>query len=323
MDSYCFPFADISDIELIVLNSSPESLLDSARLNVDELLNLSCCNATDQLDDAPPNLCIAHQCSYSALGEINSWPAKNNSLSILSINARSLNCNIDKIKVLLSHFILKPDIISLSETWLQKNNSLSLLQLESYDLISVPRDSKTKGGGVAIYVEKEVNYSIIQFKSITNNKFGEICAIELDNSNSSNIIIVQVYKPPNIDVLLFTDSLVSFLEGLKVNKKHLIVAGDFNIDLLQYHSRAPISYFLDHMLALGLLPSITLPTRLSHSSSTLIDNIFSNISGDNYFSKIIFDDISDHRLTFNAAYQNPYLYTRLHLFLSQTYFFHR
>jgi len=102
----------------------------------------------------PPNSCIAHQCSYSTLDEINSWPAKNNSLSILSINARSLNCNIDKIKVLLSHFILKPDIISLSETWLQKNNSLSLLQLESYDLISVPRDSKTKGGGVAIYVKK-------------------------------------------------------------------------------------------------------------------------------------------------------------------------
>ena len=48
------------------------------------------------------------------------------------------------------------------------------------------------------------------------------------------------------------------------------------------------------MLLFGLLPSITLPTRLADKSATLIDNICTNRSNNQTQSFIIFDDLSDH-----------------------------
>ena len=50
--------------------------------------------------------------------------------------------------------------------------------------------------------------------------------------------------------------------------------GDFNIDLLNYEKNCNVQNYLDALCSNSFLPYITLPTRLSHSSKTLIDNIF-------------------------------------------------
>ena len=56
--------------------------------------------------------------------------------------------------------------------------------------------------------------------------------------------------------------------------------GDFNIDLLNYTTDNKVSEFLDKMCSSSLLPLITHPTRISKTSQTLIDNIFSTIISD-------------------------------------------
>ena len=50
------------------------------------------------------------------------------------------------------------------------------------------------------------------------------------------------------------------------------------------------------MLSYGFLPTITLPTRISENSATLIDNIFINFHNSqiNYVSGTLILDISDH-----------------------------
>ena len=55
---------------------------------------------------------------------------------------------------------------------------------------------------------------------------------------------------------------------------NIIIAGDFNIDLLKITEREKYAEFLDIMLTFGYLPRINYPTRYARKSATLIDQIF-------------------------------------------------
>ena len=60
------------------------------------------------------------------------------------------------------------------------------------------------------------------------------------------------------------------------------------------------SYF-DMLTTNSLLSNITHPTRITRTSATLIDNIFSNTLGDNVKSGIITNRlISDHQIIFSC-----------------------
>ena len=52
--------------------------------------------------------------------------------------------------------------------------------------------------------------------------------------------------------------------------------GDNNIDLLNIKSHGPASDYNDTMHSCGFIPSITSATRITNSSTTLIDDIFAN-----------------------------------------------
>ena len=60
----------------------------------------------------------------------------------------------------------------------------------------------------------------------------------------------------------------------KENKPLILLGDDFNINLLKFDSDNSVSNFLDILGSFSLLPQIILPTRLTNTSKTLIDNIF-------------------------------------------------
>ena len=64
----------------------------------------------------------------------------------------------------------------------------------------------------------------------------------------------------------------------KINdeKKICYLAGDFNIDLLKSETNSDTKDFFDTLTSNLFVPHITLPTRITNRSQTLIDNIFSN-----------------------------------------------
>ena len=55
------------------------------------------------------------------------------------------------------------------------------------------------------------------------------------------------------------------------------------------------------MLSTGFYPKITLPTRICNTSSTIIDNIFSNEICSNDASGIFVNHISDHQVIFTIT----------------------
>ena len=121
--------------------------------------------------------------------------------------------------------------------------------------------------------------------------------IEIICPKSSNIIVGCIYKHPSLQVNNITnDIILSLLGKLNMeNSKKIFLPGDFNIDLLQYKTSEPVNNFVDTLSSNFLSLLILLPTRISNSSSTLIDNIFCNVT---FNSNIISDNftstVSDH-----------------------------
>ena len=71
--------------------------------------------------------------------------------------------------------------------------------------------------------------------------------------------------------------------------------GDFNIDLLKYECCNYSNNFFNQLSSSGYMPLITKPTRVTKSTATLIDNIFTNNANKTgHQSGILLNDISDH-----------------------------
>ena len=84
------------------------------------------------------------------------------------------------------------------------------------------------------------------------------------------------------------------LEKLSKENKTAFLLGDFNIDLLKYDKHNSTNEFLDTLSSNYFLPLILLPTRITVSSKTLIDNIFTNKISQDVISGNISASISDH-----------------------------
>ena len=77
------------------------------------------------------------------------------------------------------------------------------------------------------------------------------------------------------------------------------ICGDFNITLLKINVKAHYNTFFENTLSSGFFPKITLPTRISETCSTLIDNILTNVIEPNYDKAgILTSQISDHQVIF-------------------------
>ena len=74
--------------------------------------------------------------------------------------------------------------------------------------------------------------------------------------------------------------------------------GDFDIDLLKYETSTDSTTRLDSMYTNSLLPYISIPTRVTAHSKTLINNIFSNNIEDGLTSGNITTTITDHYAQF-------------------------
>ena len=79
--------------------------------------------------------------------------------------------------------------------------------------------------------------------------------------------------------------------------RNIILAGDFNINLLRLNERDVFAEFVDLLTSNSFYPKITLPTRFSHLNATLIDNVFSNLNLNTLddTSGILINKLSDHQ----------------------------
>ena len=214
------------------------------------------------------------------------------SFNVLHINCRSLNKNFKALENLLATISGTLSVIALSETWLTEI-SKDTFNILGYNFVSKNRTSKI-GGGVGFYIDCNVDYTLRADISIMSD-YIECIFIEIQQTNSNNIVVGCVYRPPNTDLALFNAELLDILN--KINSKNFrlaVIAGDFNIDLLKSEVHAPTGEFLNNFTSHSYVPTIFYPTRITGTSSTLIDNIFFNGITYKFETAIIYNEISDH-----------------------------
>ena len=98
-------------------------------------------------------------------------------------------------------------------------------------------------------------------------------------TSEPQITLDNMYIPPkenNSDPVIstFIDELSSIIQTLSTENLETILVGDFNIDLLKVNEK--IKYYLFHTN--GFYPKITLPTRFSSRSCSLIDQLYCKLS---------------------------------------------
>ena len=80
------------------------------------------------------------------------------------------------------------------------------------------------------------------------------------------VIICNVYRPPRstIPVLMeFLNELAPVLNSLDMPNHNVILAGDFNINLLKVNENIQYGEFIDLLMSHTINLQITLPTRFS------------------------------------------------------------
>ena len=79
------------------------------------------------------------------------------------------------------------------------------------------------------------------------------------------------------------------------NTNPVILGSDMNFDYIKVGEHKNTSDLLDVFFSHGLLPTVSRPIRITHTSATVIDNVYMKCPGyRNVNSRIIVSDISDH-----------------------------
>ena len=190
-------------------------------------------------------------------------------------------------------------VICLNECWLNAESDVSDINLPNYNMF-VQRGERLGHGhcGLITYVHQD--YIIRELNPMQQYTAWDYMALEISHSmpNCKKYIINNVYRLPKKEVedsSTFTKEFESFIVYLNTLKHTSFICGDFNLNLLLVNRNQHV----ENTLSRGYFPRVTLPTRTSPPSATLIDNIYSNeIINDKDKSGILVNDISDHKIIF-------------------------
>ena len=217
---------------------------------------------------------------------------KDDDLVVLNLNIRGLYSKLGNLVYLVDH-ILKdktPDIITLSETWMSTHTPK--FSIPGYKMYSSNQLGK-RGGGVAILVKQTLTCRESDLISKEINGV-EICCVEI-KTGKGPINVLSLYRPPNTNPSQFVRTFKTIVKKVRKNSRELIIGLDHNLDFLKSTLHNPTNDFIEKILDLNMLPSITRPTRITKSSATLIDNILVDHKHCEYLDNyVIIDDTSDH-----------------------------
>ena len=276
---------------------------DEILTHFDNLDSLRLENIIDTSDD-DGEINLIKPSLYYSIDNLPFHTKNHDRLNILSLNAQSINSKFDSLVTFLE-IARKQNVyfhaICLQETWLSDQSDLSLFQIDGYRCFSQGKRCSPHGGLIT-YINSQLNASVIDIENDSAVWEGLFVLVK-DINNEKEIAIGNIYRPPydnnnETNINTFVSELNPIIGNISESNRELIVAGDFNINLLHVNicNKEHFGNFLDLMLGYSLIPKITLPTRLSENSCSLIDNIFCPISQHNITSPggIIYSTISDH-----------------------------
>ena len=113
--------------------------------------------------------------------------------------------------------------------------------------------------------------------------------------NNFNALIGEIYRVLNTNETNTKNMYESIHTKLQNYKKNIVLGTDQNFDYIKIDQHKNTEDLLNLVLTYGLVPTITKPTRIAHTTATLIDNIYILPKDKTTIqSGIMCVDISDH-----------------------------
>ena len=179
------------------------------------------------------------------------------------------------------------DAVGLAETWLDAESEKKV-GLSGYGVVCTSRREKG-GGGVAVFVRDGLTYrERPDLGTFTEEVFESVFVEIIRGGGRRNDIIGVVYRPPGVGLEGFNTEMARVLTKLRGANGYIM--GDFNIDL----THGPTSDFMEGVTSVGFYPLISLPTRLTDNTATLIDNILTSNLEEGVETGVVMVRISDH-----------------------------
>ena len=194
------------------------------------------------------------------------------------------------------------DIICLTEI---RKSSIGILNNEFKNFHIFIDNPTLAKGGVALLLRKNKINNITELDlndnfNLKNSCSCKNCHIENKwlsfNIDNLKVIVGGIYRHPNSNLDHFNAALSNTINQINDNTLAFIL-GDININLLDENSEK-VDTYIGNLFENNFIPCITMPTRITNHSATLIDHIFvkppKKLLQNKCSSGNLFSDISDH-----------------------------
>ena len=170
-----------------------------------------------------------------------------------------------------------------------------MFPIPGYSFIHNSRKTRIRGG-VAMYILDEFTFRERPDLAINHEgEFESIIAEIEPKQGGKKLMLAEIYRIPNTSQRESIARFESIMTGLQNTNSDIMMGSDTNFDFMKGGSDRNISDLLDIFISLGTLPTCLTPTRVTHTSHTLIDNVF--VKCDRYEgigSRTLLTNISDH-----------------------------
>ena len=191
-------------------------------------------------------------------------------LHFSNLNIRHLVPKLDELRLHLAADN-GPDIMGICETFLECSVPDCQLNIQGFNFMCKDRSeilNKT-GGGLVLYYKDSINCN--RRSEFEVSKIETLWS-EFTLPNSRSFLVCTVYRPPRA----LSEWVSQFEHELSIAQTtglEIILMGDFNID---YISQCINTKWLNMIQLFDLSQLVSKPTRVTETSATLIDHVYTN-----------------------------------------------
>jgi exonuclease III len=217
-----------------------------------------------------------------------------NLIKIAHVNSCSIPKHLHEIDKIVQETNM--DVIGACETFISEHTPNTSFDISGYNFFHVDRDQSCRGG-VGLYVRNE--YPAVRIKLPEDLVQPEMCFVQI-TVGTVKMAVGVVYRSPLIPYSVFA-AIHENIAFVTAKYEHCIIMGDMNIDHLKIDS-SPLKFFNTYFTEpFALSQVIEQPTRITNTSSTLIDLMLtSNPENVKVHGVVDTPGISDHCLIFCA-----------------------
>lgn len=221
---------------------------------------------------------------------------------IIFLNVRSLYNHISELTLdfSMTNFLA----ICICETWLNHTMDSRLIAIPGFKVARLDRTHDCRGGGLVIYIRKDLEYEITDAELNVSNLDIESLTVTIKRNFQKDLVISLVYLPPKSNIcnaINFLENIDNYISSLNLE---WILGGDFNVDLSKKcntkHKRVLQTFTSKSMLQ----QTIHKPTRVCSTTETIIDHIYTNSPQKCNDAGTLCYSVSDHNLVYIILKKN-------------------